>query len=389
MVSSSDQLLLCKSILADLVAFDTTSHLSNLELIQYITSYLGEYEIKTQTILNETGNKANLIATIGPNVSGGVVLSGHTDVVPVVGQNWSTDPFSVVEAEGKLFGRGTSDMKGFIAATLAAVPTFIKANLKRPIHIALSYDEEVGCLGVQQMLQPIKEFVAQPRLVIVGEPTSMQVGNAHKGQMVSKTCIWGREAHSSRPDDGVNAVEIAAELIGVLGKLRDTARETGAKDNEFDPPYTSFNIGPISGGSAFNIIPNQCEFDWEFRFVPSDDADAIIGTYNAYINDVLNPRLEAKFPGCRAENEVWAILPPLKAEKGSDAETLALALAERNDTTVLAFGTEAGHFQSIDFPTVVCGPGDIAQAHKPDEYIEVSQLEACGKLMRRLTEVLA
>ncbi len=375
-------------ILHDLVGFDTTSHLSNLALIEYVQGYLAKYDVDAKLIHNAEGNKANLIATIGPKVAGGVVLSGHTDVVPVAGQDWQTDPFKMCEKDGRLIGRGTSDMKGFIAVALAHVPAFVEAKLSKPIHLAFSFDEEIGCLGIQEMLAPLREHIAMPRLVLVGEPTSMQVGNAHKGQMVSKTRIWGREAHSSRPDDGVNAVEIAAELIGVLGKLRDTARETGTKDIAFDPPYTSFNIGPISGGSAFNIIPNQCEFDWEFRFVPSDDAEAILQQYNAYINDVLNPRVAAQFPGCRAENEVWAILPPLKAEKGADAETLALALAERNDTTVLAFGTEAGHFQSIDFPTVVCGPGDIAQAHKPDEFIEISQLEACAKLMRRLTEVL-
>lgn len=376
-------------LLGKLVGFDTTSHLSNLELIEYIEGYLKSYGVQSTLVHNTEGNKANLIATIGPNVAGGVVLSGHTDVVPVDGQDWQSDPFKVREADGRLYGRGTSDMKGFIAVALAHVPLFAKAKLIRPIHLAFSFDEEIGCLGVQEMLEPLRDHIAAPRLVIVGEPTSMQVGNAHKGQMVSKTRIWGREAHSSRPDDGVNAVEVAAELIVHLGKMRDEARDNGIQDPAFTPAYTSFNIGPISGGSAFNIIPNYCDFDWEFRFVPGDDADSIIKAYNCYLETVINPDLSERFTGCRAENEVWAVLPPLKAEPGADAETLALALAERNDTTVLAFGTEAGHFQSIDFPTVVCGPGDIAQAHKPNEYIEITQLEACGKLMRRLAEVLA
>ncbi len=376
-------------LLEKLVGFDTTSHLSNLELIEYIEDYLKGYGVQSTLVHNSEGNKANLIATIGPNLAGGVVLSGHTDVVPVDGQDWQSDPFEVREVEGRLYGRGTSDMKGFIAVALAYVPLFVKAKLVKPIHLAFSFDEEIGCLGIQEMLEPLRDHVAPPRLVIVGEPTSMQVGNAHKGQMVSKTRIWGREAHSSRPDDGVNAVEVAAELIVHLGKMRDEARDNGIQDPAFTPPYTSFNIGPIFGGSAFNIIPNYCEFDWEFRFVPGDDATAIIDDYNRYLETVINPGLAERFAGCRAENEVWAVLPPLKAEPGADAETLALALAERNDTTVLAFGTEAGHFQSIEFPTVVCGPGDIAQAHKPDEYIEITQLEACGKLMRRLAEVMS
>ncbi|MBV1900223.1 MAG: acetylornithine deacetylase [Kordiimonadaceae bacterium] len=375
-------------ILRDLVGFDTTSHLSNLQLIHYIEAYLESHGVQSRLILNEAGNKANLIATIGPNVPGGVVLSGHTDVVPVVGQEWATDPFAVVERNGKLYGRGTADMKGFIATVLAHVPHFVAVGIERPVHLAFSYDEEVGCLGVQAMLDPIKDYIAQPRLVIVGEPTSMQVGNAHKGQIVSKTRIWGREAHSSRPDDGVNAVEVAAELLTKLGHMRDKIRDEGVQDAAFTPPYTSFGMGPISGGSAFNIIPNHCEFDWEFRSVPSEDIEAILAEYTSYIEGVVNPRLAAKFPECRVENAVWAVLPPLKAEPGADAETLALALAARNDTTVLAFGTEAGHFQSIDYPAVICGPGDIAQAHKPDEFIEKSELGACSKLLYRLADAL-
>jgi len=377
-----------KSVLSKLIGFDTTSHLSNLGLIQFIETYLAEHNVHSTLIYNDTKTKANLIATIGPNVPGGVVLSGHTDVVPVVGQDWYTDPFQMVEQEGKFFGRGTADMKGFIAVALAVVPFFSAAKLKRPVHLAFSFDEEVGCMGIQAMLEPLRGHIASPRLVIVGEPTNMQVGNAHKGQMVSKTRIWGREAHSSRPDDGVNAVEAAAELIGLVAALRNKARDTGIQNSVFDPPYTSFNVGPVSGGSAFNIIPNFCEFDWEFRFVPGDDPEAILHEYNSYIYEKINPRLGARFPECRAENTVWAVLPPLKAEPGSDAETLALALAAKNDTTALAFGTESGYFQSIDFPTVVCGPGDIAQAHKPNEFIDMSQLQACEQLMHRLISAL-
>ena len=375
-------------ILKLLVGFDTTSRNSNMELIHFVRDYLGKHGVTATLVFNEDNSKANIIATIGPNVAGGVVLSGHTDVVPVDGQDWATDPFVAVEADGKLYGRGTADMKGFIACALAAVPTFVASGLKKPVHLAFSYDEEVGCLGIQAMLPDLKEHIAPPRLVVVGEPTSMKVANAHKGQHVSCTRITGREAHSSRPDDGVNAVEVAAELITFIGGLRDKARDSGVQNELFDPPYTSFNIGPIKGGSAFNIIPNTCEFDWEFRSVPGDDAVAILNAYQAYLDDVVNPRLRALDPVCGAENSVWAYLPPLKAEPGCDAETLALALAAKNDTCVLAFGTEGGHFQSIDFPAVVCGPGDIAQAHKPNEFIELSQLAACDKFMTRLAEVL-
>ncbi|NVJ97357.1 MAG: acetylornithine deacetylase [Alphaproteobacteria bacterium] len=378
-----------QDILARLVGFDTTSRLSNLELIRFIEAYLAEFGVTATVQHNEEGTKANIVATIGPNVPGGVVLSGHTDVVPVDGQDWTSEPFRLTEQDGKLLGRGSADMKGFIACALAAVPAFIEAGLKRPVHFAFTYDEEVGCLGIQSLLPLMKDLIAQPRLVVVGEPTSMQIANAHKGQYVSKTRIWGREAHSSRPQDGVNAVAVAAELITFITGMTARARIDGAKDDMFDPPYTSFNVGPISGGSAFNIIPNYCEFDWEFRPVPGADPQAILAEYHAFMEDVINPHLKATFPECRAENAVWAYLPPLKAEPGADAETLALMLAGRNDTTVVAFGTEAGHIQSIDFPAVVCGPGDIAQAHKPDEFVAISQLDACDRFMKRIAEVLS
>jgi acetylornithine deacetylase len=376
-------------LLARLVAFDTTSRNSNLEFIRFVEGLLQEVGISSTLVFNDEGTKANLFATIGPNVPGGVVLSGHTDVVPVDGQDWSSDPFELSERDGKLFGRGSSDMKGFIACVLAAAPIFAAADLTRPVHLAFSYDEEVGCLGVQGMLPELRKHIAPPRLVVAGEPTSMQVANAHKGQHVSRTTIVGREAHSSRPEDGVNAVEVAAELISFIGDLRDDARDNGIQSDLFEPAYTSFNIGPIKGGSMFNIIPNSCTFDWEFRSVPGFDADTVLAKYNAHVADVVNPRISAKFPECGASNEVWAYLPPLKAEPGSDGESLALSLAERNDTTVVAFGTEAGHFQSIEFPAVVCGPGDIAQAHKPDEFIEISQLAACDRFMKRVAESMA
>lgn len=378
-----------KEMLAKLVAFDTTSRLSNLELITYVQDYLESHGVKSVLQHNEDGNKANIVATIGPDVPGGIVLAGHTDVVPVDGQDWHTDPFKLISKDGKLYGRGSSDMKGFIACALAAVPMLVNAPLKRPVHFAFTFDEEVGCLGIQALLPILRDTIASPRLVVVGEPTSMQVANAHKGQYVSKTRIWGREAHSSRPEDGVNAVTAAAELIQKVVSLSTDARDNGPQDDMFDPPYTSFNVGPIEGGSMFNIISNYCEFDWEFRPVPGADAEAILTDYNRYLEDIVNPRLAEQFPDCRAENAVWAYLPPLKAEPGADAETLALMLAGRNDTTVVAFGTEAGHIQSIDFPAVVCGPGDIAQAHKPNEFIEEKQLDICDSFMRRLVETLS
>jgi len=377
-----------KAILADLIAFDTTSHRSNLELIDYIVAYLADFNIQAKVLAADGQAKANLVATIGPNVPGGVVLSGHTDVVPVAGQAWTKPAFQLTEEGGYYFGRGVADMKGFIAVALAAVPLFVAAKLKAPIHLAFSFDEEVGCKGVQEMLPFLSQHVALPRLVVIGEPTSMQVATAHKGQYVAKTRIVGQEAHSSRPDDGVNAVVVAAELIGFIDAMATSVRENGPFDDDFSPPYTTFNIGPISGGSAFNIISNNCEFDWEFRFLPGEDGPAITEQYRQHFEGVVLPAMRAKFPNCDITNEVWAYLPPLKAEPGSDGESFAMALAQRNASTVVAFGTEAGYFQGLDFPTVVCGPGDIAQAHKPNEYIEIKQLEACARFMQRVAEAM-
>lgn len=377
-----------KKILGDLIAFDTTSHKSNLELIQYIVGYLAEFGVEAKVLAADGQPKANMVATIGPNMPGGIVLSGHTDVVPVEGQAWSNPAFALSEAGGRYIGRGVADMKGFIAVVLASVPIFARANLKAPIHLAFSFDEEVGCKGVQEMLPFLAQHVALPRLVVIGEPTSMQVATAHKGQYVAKTRIVGKEAHSSRPDDGVNAVVVAAELIGFIDGMANKFREGGPFDDAFSPPHTTFNIGPIKGGSAFNIISNRCEFDWEFRFLPGEDGPAITERYERHIEDVVLPAMHAKFADCSISNEIWAYLPPLKAEPGSDGESFAMALAQRNASTVVAFGTEAGHFQGLDFPTVVCGPGDIAQAHKPDEYIEISQLGACARFMKRVAEAM-
>lgn len=378
-----------RRILADLIAFDTTSFRSNLDLINYVEAYLALHGVKAHVLRANGQEKANLLATIGPNVQGGVVLSGHTDVVPVAGQNWHTPPFELVEKDGNLYGRGSADMKGFIATALAYVPLFVRVKLNYPIHLAFSFDEEVGCLGVQEMLPFVKENVPMPRLVVIGEPTLMQVATAHKGQYVSKTRIVGQEAHSSRPDDGVNAVVVAADLIRFIDDMAKGARENGPFDDNFSPPHTTFNIGPIKGGSAFNIISNTCEFDWEFRFLPAEDGPSIMAGYLAHIEDVVLPQIRAKFPHCSITNETWAYLPPLKAEPGSDGESFALSLAQSNQSIVIAFGTEGGHFQGLEFPVVVCGPGDIGHAHKPDEFVSLSQLESCGRFMQRVCEAMS
>ena len=368
-----------------LVGFDTTSRLSNLELIHFIRDYLAGHGIEAKLIHDEGGTKANLHAILGPAERPGIALSGHTDVVPVDGQDWSSDPFALVRREGRLYGRGSADMKSFIAIALALVPEFLARPLEVPIHLVFSYDEEVGCLGVHGILEHLRQLGTPPRLVIVGEPTSMKVIDAHKGIRSYFTTVTGLEAHSSATDKGVNAIVHAAELIGFLVRLEEELKERGGLSAErFDPPYTTISVGVIEGGTALNIIPKSCRFVWEHRSLPDMDEKEIPERFEAFARETVLPRMRAKWKGASIVTEPRARVPGLRPEPGSEAETLVKALAESNRTHAVSFGTEAGLFQADDMAAVVCGPGDIAQAHKPDEYIEIAQVERCVAFMRKL-----
>lgn len=377
-------------ILERLIAFDTTSRNSNLELMNFIAGYLEENGIASRLFPNEEGTKANLYATLGPaDASGGIILSGHTDVVPVDGQPWDTDPFELVRSGDKVFGRGTSDMKGFIACCLAHIPDMMKASLSEPIHLAFSYDEEIGCIGVKSVIDHIAVLGNRPRLAIVGEPTRLSVVDAHKGIRSFFTHVTGFEAHSSATHVGVNAVKVAAGLISYLSTIEDRLIELGDPSGRFDPPYTSLSVGPIEGGTAQNIIPRECRFSWEYRCLPSQDEDEIIDEFNAYVASEVLPAMAARAPGqAKITTTERSYVPQLQPEAGSAAEVLALMLAGKNDTAAVSYGTEAGHFQNIDVPTVVCGPGDIHEAHTANEFIEISELDACCKFMGRLIEAL-
>ncbi len=370
-----------------LVAFDTTSRKSNLELIHFVQDYLAAFDIEATLIFNAEKTKANLFATVGPNVPGGIVLSGHTDVVPVDGQDWKTNPFEVARKERRLYGRGTADMKSFSAIALALVPHFLGLELKRPLHFALSYDEEVGCLGCVDMVDLIAKSRARPGLVIIGEPTSMRVINAHKGIRVLRTTVTGREAHSSRQHEGVSAIVIAGKLIHFIGTLIDEMKQRGDPTGRFEPPYTSLQVGEISGGTAINIIPGSCTFGWEYRCLPTQDVDEILGRFNAFAA-TLDAEMKQLSPECGIETIEIANAPGLMVEDESPAEQLALAILEKNQTEAVAYGTEAGHFQKAGFPTIVCGPGDIAQAHIANEYIELDQIEACEAFLRKVAQRL-
>ena len=367
-----------------LIAFDTTTRNSNLELINFVAGYLDEYNVPYHVTHNDERNKGNLHAVIGPADVPGIVLSGHTDVVPVDGQAWDTDPFQVSRRDERLYGRGTADMKGFIATALSMVPALTETPLKRPIHLALSYDEEVGCLGAPRMIKELETLAVKPAIVIVGEPTDMRVVNAHKGMYAFETTVTGLEQHSSLTHLGVSANLYAAELVYFLAGLAEEMRSRGQPESRFEPPYTSINVGILQGGTAENIIPRECRFTWEYRLLPGSDPTEIQDRLNAYINETVLPKMRAVSDETNVVTVARSQVPPLLPEDGSPAEELAKALAQRNDAEVVSYATEAGQFQGEGIPTVVCGPGNIGQAHRPNEFIALEQVQACETFMERL-----
>ena len=377
-----------RELIDRLIGFDTTSRNSNLELIDFVADYLESHGVASTRTHDDDGRKANLFATLGADVPGGIVLSGHTDVVPVDGQPWDTDPFTVVERDGRLYGRGTSDMKSFLAVALALVPDFLRRIGGTPVHLALSYDEEVGCLGVDRLIAELERSGISPTIVLVGEPTGMRVANAHKGIYSFRTTVTGHEAHSSATHLGVNAVMVAAELIGCLREMAEEMKSRAEPDSGFEPPYTSVHVGTIEGGTALNIIPRHCTFQWEYRLVPGADEDEIYERFIAFAAKV-EARMHAVVETTGIVTEPRSRVPGLEPEAASPAERLAMALTGDNRTAKASFGTEAGKFQKAGLSAVICGPGHVAQAHKPNEFIDIDQIEACERFMRRLIDHLA
>ena len=377
------QTLTSEEMLAHLVGFDTTSREGNLPLIAFVEDYLDGWGVPSIRVDYEAGKKTNLYATIGPDIAGGIVLSGHTDVVPVDGQPWTSDPFTLTERDGRLYGRGTCDMKGFLAVCLAMVPRFLKAGLKAPIHLALSCDEEVGCRGVRPLVAHMRDHLPRPRAVIVGEPTSMQVVNAHKSALTFATEVTGLEAHSSLTDQGVNSILVAGELLSEINRIRADLIAEGDPSRRFDPPYSTVHVGLISGGTAKNIIPRQCAFQWETRLLPGADPEAVPQRLEAFAK-TLEPDMKRVSPDTGIDTQCVNRVPGLAPEEDSPAENLALHLANANATHAVSYCTEAGLFQQIGIPAVICGPGSIVQAHKPDEYIDISELRKCEVFMERL-----
>lgn len=374
-----------RPILETLVGFDTVSARSNLALIHWVRDYLLRHGVESALVPNTEGTKANLYATLGPRRPGGVVLSGHTDVVPVEGQAWSGDPFRLTSRGGRLYGRGAADMKGFIACALAAVPDFAAAGLKTPIHLAFSHDEEVGCIGVPHLLARLARDLPKPAAAIVGEPTMMQVVTGHKGLAAWRTVFTGVEAHSSRIEEAVSAIFAAARFIDFLQGLAEELRQ-GAKDPSFAPPFTTINVGKIVGGQAMNIVAGRCTVEWEFRPLPSTDADALGARIRGFVDNELRPALKKKHEAADVELVQLAGGPGLAPEPNSIAEALARRLTGANRSGTVAYGTEGGHFQRAGISAVVCGPGDIEQAHKPDEFVALDQLAQCAVFLGKLKD---
>lgn len=376
-------------ILEKLVSFDTTSYRSNLEFIEFVSSYLSGYGISCQLIFNEEKSKANLLATIGPATSPGVLLSGHTDVVPVDGQCWTSDPFSLRIADGKAYGRGTCDMKGFIACVLAAVPEIKKARLHRPIHLALSYDEEIGCAGVGHLIDHISSSGIQIYACIIGEPSSLKPVTAHTGKCVYKCSFTGAAMHSSLAPEGVSAISHAADVIHAINAIAITSKTRSVKDTRFKYPHPTINIGRIEGGKAVNIVSEFCEFDVECRFPPGGNADFFEKALYDLVDNEANRKMAGGHPKASARCEKIVSYPAYQGDFGSPATRLVRKITGANTDIAVNYGTEAGLFQTNGYSSVVCGPGDISQAHQPDEFIELSQLEKCDRFLSDLVKELS
>ncbi len=374
------------SLLARLVAFDTTSRNSNLELIAFVEDYLTGHGVASRRIYDDTGTKANLFATIGPQDVAGYMLSGHTDVVPVDGQTWTSDPFTLRREDGRVYGRGACDMKGFLACCLAAVPDLVRRPLARPIHLAFSYDEEVGCLGARGLVADLGARGIAPLACFVGEPTSMQVVTAHKAKRSLRATVTGLSCHSSLSPHGVNAVEYAARLIGRIAEV-GAGLAAGPRDELFDVPVTTTHVGTIAGGTVLNIVPDECVFTFEVRALPREDADAPLREIEAFAREVLEPEMRARHPQAAIRFDMTSTFPGLDTGPEADVTLLAKRLAGRNDHAKVAYGTEAGLFDEAGIPTVVVGPGSITEAHKPDEFIEIAQLARCDRFIADLAEI--
>ena len=386
MPTDSDLTHAALTILDRLVGFDTVSRHSNLPLMAYVRGYLAEHGIAHTMIPSPDGAKANLFATIGPADRPGIVLSGHTDVVPVDGQVWTHDPFTLTRVGDRVYGRGTSDMKGYVACMLAIAPVLAACELRQPVHLALSYDEETGCLGVPFIIEHMRGIGLAPEAALIGEPSRMGVVNGHKGSCSVRTTVTGLSCHSSRPDIGVSAIYGAIDIVSHLRAQADALAAAPDSEGIFDPPYTTVTVGTIHGGTAQNAIAGDCRFEWDIRATRAGMVAKVRQAMQAHVDTVVLPAMRARFPGATVTSELAYDAQPMVPQPGCAAEMLARALTGANTATAVPYCSEAGAFQAAGIPSVSCGPGDIAQAHTADEYIEIAQLAACMQFMQRLAE---
>ena len=381
--------LVSLELIRTLVGFDTTSRDSNLALIEWVRRYLTGFGVESTLTFDDDARKANLFATLpardGNATHGGIVLSGHTDVVPVDGQPWDTNPFDVTVKDGRLYGRGVTDMKSFSAVGLSFVPEFLRRGLAKPLHFALSYDEEVGCIGVRRLIADIVARGVRPAGCVVGEPTGMETVVAHKGKKGWRCRVRGFEAHSSLTPLGVNAVQIACEIVAYIARRAREFRDAGTQDGAYDVPYTTVHVGVIRGGTALNIVPRDCAFDFEIRHLPFDDPDAFFADVRKFAA-TFEPAMHAVNPKTWIEFDPLSTLPGFDTQDGSAITSLAHACNGTRDVVKVSFGTEASLFHGAAIPTVICGPGHIAQAHQPNEWVAIDQVAKCEAFMRRLVE---
>jgi acetylornithine deacetylase len=373
-----------EQLLARLIAFDTTSTQSNLQLIDFVRNLLDDHAIATQLVHSDDHTRANLYATIGPDTVGGVMLSGHTDVVPTSGQDWNSDPYQMQSGDQLLVGRGACDMKGFIACVLAALPQISAAPLKTPIHLAFSYDEEIGCVGAKRLVETMAGFEVKPRIGLIGEPTEMAMVLGHKGKVSYRVTVTGLSCHSAYISSGVNAVEYAAELIAFI-RAMNTRVQQQQLDQSYSVPYSTFHVGNINGGTALNIVPRQCQFEFEIRNLPQQDSATLVHDIKHYANDVLLPEMQARYPEASIDFAERSYYPGLRTDLASTviAYTRTINPIDRIGDNV-SFGTEAGLFDDIGISCLVCGPGSIDQAHKPDEFVSRAQLAYCDQMLENL-----
>jgi acetylornithine deacetylase len=371
-------------LLQKLLARDTTSRESNLALIEDIRDYLAGWDIGADLFYSEDGRKANLYAVIGPSGGGGVMLSGHTDVVPVDGQPWSVPPFDMTYRDGRYYGRGAADMKGFIACVLASVPAFLAQPLRMPLHLAFSYDEEVGCLGVRSLVEYLRASKEKPALCIVGEPTEMRPVYGHKGKIALRCEVHGHACHSAYAPQGVNAIEYTARLIGKLGEAREALTQT--TDARFDPPFSTLQVGTIRGGSALNIVPQECQFDFEIRYLPEVDAAAVVDDVQRYARQTLEPAMQRVSPTGAIRFVPLSHYPGLLTDAQSEFAGWLAQWCGSDEYSTVAFGTEGGLFDEAGIATLICGPGSMDQGHKPDEFVAEEQLHKCMAMLDNLRQ---